>query len=77
MLDFLKRLLDPKVQIFLVGLLTVLAGVCEFLLDSDFIKGYPAVVSIIVPISAVLMGALRVFKTVFLAPVKKFCKKVR
>lgn len=74
-IDLVKRLLDPKVQLFIVGLLTVFAGVCEYLLASDFVQGYPEVLGVIAAVSAVVVGALRVAKTIFLT--KKSAKKGR
>lgn len=71
MIDLLKRLLDPKVQLFLVGLLTVVAGICEYLLSNDFIQGYPEIVGVITAVSAVVLGILRVAKTLFLGPSTK------
>lgn len=71
MLDLFKKLLDPKVQLFLVGLLTVVSGVCEYLLSSDFVQGYPEVLGVVAAISAVVVGALRVAKTIFLGPSPK------
>lgn len=78
MLDLFKRLLDPKTQLLIVGVLGVIAGVLEYLLGNEFIKGYPEIVGALSAASVAITALLRVARTLFLGGatrVRKMCKK--
>lgn len=65
MTDLLKKLFDPKFQILVVGVLSVVAGVTEYLVGNDFIQGYPEVAGVVVAINGAVLVALKVAQSLF------------
>lgn len=66
----LSLLTNPKVTLAVVGVLTVLLGVTEYLSGQIFVQQYPQVIAAIAAVQGVLAVALRVAKLIVGVPTK-------
>lgn len=71
MLKLLAKLFDPRVQLLLVGILSVVAGVLEYLIGNDFVKGYPEIVGALIAVNGIVLAVYKVVQAIVVAPIKR------